>query len=191
MKFLTQLALLVIMLSTSIAFFTRGNMKGCFGGILRKPLSMAAKDTATTAIGANKVMVFSKSKCPFCRRAKEALGELKIEYGVIELGESSTQIIRKFSRNVSQNSLRLTFQLQNILRWPTWNGGTRTTESSAWHDWTEHGPKYFRQGQAYRRLWQYTSRHCKRRITEDAAMIRLNTVKISILEKSDAVVWRN
>lgn len=62
-------------------------MKGCFGGILRRPLSMAAKDTATSAIGANKVMVFSKSKCPFCKRAKEALGNLKIEYGVIELGD--------------------------------------------------------------------------------------------------------
>jgi thioredoxin-related protein len=131
MKFLTQIALLVIMLSTSIAFFTRGNMKGCFGGILRRPLSMAAKDTATTAIGANKVMVFSKSKCPFCRRAKEALGELKIEYGVIELGEFITQIIRKFPKKVSQNSVRLTFLLHKILRWPTWNGGTRTTESFA------------------------------------------------------------
>lgn len=94
MKFLTQVALLVIMLSTSIAFFTRGNMKGCFGGILRRPLSMAAKDTATSAIGANKVMVFSKSKCPFCKRAKEALGSLKIEYGVIELGDSKGCIDR-------------------------------------------------------------------------------------------------
>lgn len=44
---------------------------------------------ATKAIEANKVMVFSKTKCPFCKKAKEALTELNIEYGVIELGEST------------------------------------------------------------------------------------------------------
>lgn len=93
-------------------------MKGCFGGILRRPLSMAAKDTATSAIGANKVMVFSKSKCPFCKRAKEALGSLKIEYGVIELGDFRGCID---SIESSCELLSLTFRLNKTLRWPSRN----------------------------------------------------------------------
>jgi thioredoxin-related protein len=86
MKFLTQITLLVVMLSTSIAFFSRSSIRQGFSGILKKSLSMSASDTASAAIKANKVMVFSKTKCPFCKKAKEALTELKVDYGLIELG---------------------------------------------------------------------------------------------------------
>jgi thioredoxin-related protein len=86
MKFLSQITLLVIMLSTSIAFFSRSSIRQSFSGILKKSLSMSASDTASAAIKANKVMVFSKTKCPFCKKAKEALTELKVDFGLIELG---------------------------------------------------------------------------------------------------------
>jgi len=56
-------------------------------GLSRASLSMNAKETATTAISANKVMVFSKSSCPFCLRTKSKLTELKIEFGLLELDQ--------------------------------------------------------------------------------------------------------
>lgn len=41
----------------------------------------------------NKVMVFSKSYCPFCKMAKEALGETGVKYGLIELDERGMKLI--------------------------------------------------------------------------------------------------
>lgn len=38
-------------------------------------------------IKSNKVMVFSKSYCPFCKMAKEALNDTGVKYGLIELDE--------------------------------------------------------------------------------------------------------
>ena len=38
-------------------------------------------------IKTNKVMVFSKSYCPFCKMAKEALNDTGVKYGLVELDE--------------------------------------------------------------------------------------------------------
>ena len=87
MRVSTQIALLVLMISGSIAFFSQGGIrKNFFSGILKKSISMSSQD-AVTAIAANKVMVFSKTHCPFCTQAKAALTKLNVEYKVIELGQ--------------------------------------------------------------------------------------------------------
>jgi len=44
-----------------------------------------AKTTAQTAISQNKVMVFSKTYCPYCSKAKDALGKLAVTFEVYEL----------------------------------------------------------------------------------------------------------
>ncbi|KAJ1972400.1 hypothetical protein H4R35_004697 [Dimargaris xerosporica] len=52
-------------------------------------MSRAALDKANQLIANNAVMVFSKSYCPFCRRAKGALDELKVAYKAVELDTSN------------------------------------------------------------------------------------------------------
>ncbi len=47
----------------------------------------------------NKVMVFSKSYCPFCKMAKEALNETGVKYGLVELDERG--ILLKVNRKSS------------------------------------------------------------------------------------------
>lgn len=44
-----------------------------------------AKTTAQTAISQNKVMIFSKTYCPYCSKAKDALGKLAVKFEVYEL----------------------------------------------------------------------------------------------------------
>eukprot|EP00600_Ochromonadales_sp_CCMP1393_P007445 CAMPEP_0174962924 /NCGR_PEP_ID=MMETSP0004_2-20121128/5041_1 /TAXON_ID=420556 /ORGANISM="Ochromonas sp., Strain CCMP1393" /LENGTH=99 /DNA_ID=CAMNT_0016211485 /DNA_START=129 /DNA_END=428 /DNA_ORIENTATION=+ len=46
---------------------------------------MSAKTLTDAAIKENKVMVFSKSYCPFCLKTKMTLDGLGITYGVLEL----------------------------------------------------------------------------------------------------------
>lgn len=41
----------------------------------------------TEQINANKVMVFSKTYCPFCKMAKDALNQTGVKYGLVELDE--------------------------------------------------------------------------------------------------------
>ena len=54
-----------------------------FGG---SKISMsAAADIAKQAIDSNAIMVFSKTYCPYCTRAKNALSELNLKYEVYEL----------------------------------------------------------------------------------------------------------
>jgi glutaredoxin len=40
-------------------------------------------------ISDNKVMIFSKSYCPYCKKAKKAFSERKITYKAVELDEIS------------------------------------------------------------------------------------------------------
>lgn len=44
-------------------------------------------------IANNKVMVFSKSYCPFCKMAKDALNETGVKYAVVELDERGEYIM--------------------------------------------------------------------------------------------------
>ncbi|KAJ1972125.1 hypothetical protein H4R34_005515 [Dimargaris verticillata] len=48
-------------------------------------MSRAALDKINQLIASNAVMVFSKSYCPYCRRAKGALDDLKVAYNALEL----------------------------------------------------------------------------------------------------------
>ncbi|KAJ3104327.1 thioredoxin reductase [Phlyctochytrium bullatum] len=45
----------------------------------------AVKDTVESYIKDNNVMVFSKSYCPYCRKAKALLDSLKVTYKAVEL----------------------------------------------------------------------------------------------------------
>eukprot|EP01038_Epipyxis_sp_PR26KG_P016122 gene16122-21912_t len=47
--------------------------------------ALSPKEIASNSIKENKVMVFSKSYCPYCKKAKGALEELNIKFGVLEL----------------------------------------------------------------------------------------------------------
>ena len=40
----------------------------------------------------NKVMVFSKSYCPYCKMAKDALGSTGVKYELVELDERGTVV---------------------------------------------------------------------------------------------------
>ena len=48
-------------------------------------LFSTARDIAANAIATNQVMVFSKTYCPHCKRAKEAISALPQKFGVMEL----------------------------------------------------------------------------------------------------------
>mmetsp|Transcript_44362 Transcript_44362/g.88084 ORF Transcript_44362/g.88084 Transcript_44362/m.88084 type:complete len:139 (-) Transcript_44362:193-609(-) len=48
-------------------------------------MSVPAKTLMENAVKDNKVMVFSKSYCPYCMKTKSSLQELGLSYGVMEL----------------------------------------------------------------------------------------------------------
>ncbi|KAJ3021596.1 Glutaredoxin-1 [Thoreauomyces humboldtii] len=50
---------------------------------------MGAKDTVESAIKGNKVAVFSKSYCPYCKKAKALLASLNIAFEAYELDQIS------------------------------------------------------------------------------------------------------
>ena len=53
-------------------------------GVSKMSMSTAAEITKQ-AIDSNAIMVFSKTFCPYCSRAKNALSELNLKYEVYEL----------------------------------------------------------------------------------------------------------
>ena len=53
-----------------------------------RSINMSAKDTAEQLIKDNKVMVFSKSYCPYCTKAKEELTKLT-KFKAIELDNTN------------------------------------------------------------------------------------------------------
>ncbi|TPX58520.1 hypothetical protein PhCBS80983_g03060 [Powellomyces hirtus] len=48
---------------------------------------MAVKDTVESAIKDNKIVVFSKSYCPYCKKAKALLNSLNEKFAAYELDE--------------------------------------------------------------------------------------------------------
>lgn len=50
--------------------------------------STAVKKSVDQLIKTNKVMVFSKSSCPYCTMAKKVFKEMGQEYGLVELDEA-------------------------------------------------------------------------------------------------------
>lgn len=53
-------------------------------------MSSPVRQVIDGAIKANKVMVFSKSYCPYCTRAKQAITQAGEKFGVIELDVQPT-----------------------------------------------------------------------------------------------------
>lgn len=51
-------------------------------------MSSTIKTLVSNAIKDNKVMVFSKSYCPYCQKTKNSLSDLNIEHTVFELDVS-------------------------------------------------------------------------------------------------------
>jgi glutaredoxin 3 len=45
----------------------------------------SSKETAVAHIKASKIVVFSKTHCPYCKKAKEAIGQLTPQFSIIEL----------------------------------------------------------------------------------------------------------
>jgi glutaredoxin 3 len=56
-------------------------------------MSTSAKGLTEKAIKDNKVMVFSKSYCPYCAKTKSTLQGLGIKFGVFELDVSALHMI--------------------------------------------------------------------------------------------------
>ncbi|KAI8473293.1 MAG: thioredoxin-like protein [Monoraphidium minutum] len=59
-------------------------------GVSRRPAvrTMASKaDTVRQTVSDNKVVVYSKTHCPYCTRVKGLMGELKVPATVIELDQ--------------------------------------------------------------------------------------------------------
>lgn len=48
-------------------------------------LTLDVPADANRAISENKVMVFSKTYCPYCTKVKQALSEAKVDYRLIEM----------------------------------------------------------------------------------------------------------
>lgn len=63
------------------------------GSLLSKQqsISMEVQSRVESLIAENKVMVFSKSYCPFCHKAKAALGQFTTDYNVVEVRLDTTQ----------------------------------------------------------------------------------------------------
>merc|ERR1712002_255557 len=61
------------------------------GVSLRRKTKMAAavESVVNEHIGQNKIMIFSKTFCPFCVKAKNAFDEIGAEYTVLELDNRS------------------------------------------------------------------------------------------------------
>ena len=45
----------------------------------------SSKETAAAHIKASKIVIFSKTHCPYCKKAKEAIGKLTPAFSVVEL----------------------------------------------------------------------------------------------------------
>lgn len=43
-------------------------------------------------IADNKVFVFAKSYCPYCKKAKEALASINVEFGLLDLDKYKTNV---------------------------------------------------------------------------------------------------
>lgn len=51
--------------------------------------NMELQRRVDSLIAENKIMVFSKSRCPFCHKAKAALGQFTQNFAVLEVRELS------------------------------------------------------------------------------------------------------
>lgn len=92
------------------------------------------------------VMIFSKTYCPYCTKAKDAIKALGAKHDILELDVSVIAIYSSCS-----HPLPLLLSI---------TGGCRRQCYSSWtakHDWAENRAKYFRERQASWRMWWYLS----------------------------------
>ncbi|GFX99550.1 glutaredoxin-C4 [Trichonephila clavipes] len=59
----------------------------------------------------NKVMIFSKSRCPYCHKVKELFKELGVEYFALELDtlEGGAQLQQAMAKKVGRSSVPQVF----------------------------------------------------------------------------------
>ncbi len=62
---------------------------GLIADLFHFPAMANIKELVDAKISDNKVMVFSKSYCPFCKMAKQALNETKVKYEILEIEDRS------------------------------------------------------------------------------------------------------
>ena len=75
------------------------------------PVYGSPMDQVESHITNNKVMMFSKTTCPFCVKIKQLFDSLKIKYEVLELDQ-----IRKFPLPREYNWLGCTLDLLAVVR---------------------------------------------------------------------------
>lgn len=73
---------IIIMLGSVVGFFSRVRSSQ---SVLRMS---TAKEIVENAIKTNDIMVFSKTYCPYCTRAKDAIQSLNYKFTTIELDVS-------------------------------------------------------------------------------------------------------
>jgi len=76
--------------------------KRAMGGFMSSQPSGELQQAVESAINANKVMMFSKTFCPFCHKAKKALNDAGATYEVMELdkrddGDSIQDILQSMT----------------------------------------------------------------------------------------------
>ena len=77
---------LVLLLLKEVFCFTHSSMAGSrLASSTRLFHTYSPKETAQAAIKASKIVVFSKTHCPYCRRAKDAITQLTPQFSVVEL----------------------------------------------------------------------------------------------------------
>ena len=84
MMMLIQFGMLVLLVTGSQAFNPFNSMRKAFHDSSSLIMS-SVSDAISKKVSDNTVMVFSKSYCPFCDRAKSALSELNIPFVAEEL----------------------------------------------------------------------------------------------------------
>ena len=74
--------------------------------------SSSASDFVTTAIADHKVVVFSKSYCPYCTKTKELLAQLNVDATIYELndmGSEGADIQEELLQRTGQRTVPSTF----------------------------------------------------------------------------------
>ena len=96
-------SILLITMMIAVRSFNVGNMiKRSYS---MRSINMGAKETTEQMIKDNKVMVFSKSYCPYCKKAKEELTKLTT-FKAIELDNiNDGDDIQKALLDMTGNSL--------------------------------------------------------------------------------------
>lgn len=85
MTFFFIVVIVALMLSSTQAFGVLRSRGVALTSGTRLFHTYSPKETAQAAIKASEIMVFSKTHCPFCRDAKEAIKNLTPQFSVMEL----------------------------------------------------------------------------------------------------------